>query len=91
MWGARGRCCAPAWAGSPFPVRRRKVEEEGSEMSVSRESRVCQPLLCFGMSEKHRNETAAANTSDLVKFAENPCHVLPDKRREPSECFYPAV
>lgn len=43
------------------------------------------------MSEKCKNQTGAANTSDLVKFAENPCHVLPDKGQEPSGCFYPAV
>lgn len=90
-WGAGGRCCAPARDGSPFPVRRRNVEEERPEVSLSKESPVCQPLLCYGMSEKHGNETGAANTSDLVKFAENPCHVLPDKGQEPSGCFYPAV
>lgn len=53
--------------------------------------RLSAPVLCYGMSEKHGNETGAANTSDLVKFAENPCHVLPDKGQEPSGCFYPAV
>lgn len=57
-------------------------EEGGRRVEVSKESH-----FCYGMSKIHRNQTGAANTSDLVKFAENPCRVLPGKGQEPSGCF----
>lgn len=76
LWGVGGRFSLSS-----------EEEEGGRRVEVSKESHFCQRLLCYGMSKNHRNQTGAANTSDLVKFAENPCRVLPGKGQEPSGCF----
>lgn len=68
---------------------RAPVEEEGRGVRVcSRNATsVFHPRFANRIGEKYGNKASAANTEDLVKFAENRCRVLPDKGQEPSGYF----